>query len=187
MRSKLCAVAVCAVLGAATSAVAQEDGSKPGTGSLGVGIAQTFFVSGLDVQFKLTDDITLEGLFGLSLVSPDMGDSVTNVNIGVRGLYRLADLGPKVDLAGFGGIGLGITNAMGQDTLIGIEAGLKLFWAIVPALVLHVDLGVAIGINETFGDDGMGTPLGGTSIDLGRGDLAGGAGLLYIFGAEDKS
>jgi hypothetical protein len=179
MRSKLCAAFVCAVLGVAGTAAAQEaEPAKPGTGKFGVGVASTSFVTGLDAQFKLTDDITLEGVFSLSLVSPDMGDSTTTVNFGARGIYSLVDLGDSVELGAFGGIGIGSTTD--ADTLIGIEAGLKLFYAIVPFMILHVDMGVAIGINEGFGDDGMGAQLNGTSLDLGRGDLVGGAGLLFI-------
>lgn len=181
MRSKLCAALLCAVLGVAGTAAAQEtEPAKPGTGKLGIGVAKTGFGSGLDAQFKLTDDISLEGVFSFSLTSFDMDgvDSQTAVFVGLRGLYNLVDLGDKTDLAAFGGIGIGsVTDA---DTLIGIEAGLKLFYAIVPFMLVHVDMGVAIGINEGFGDDGMGATFNGTSVDIGRGDLFGGGGLLFI-------
>lgn len=181
MRSRLCAALVCAVLGVAGSAAAQEtEPAKPGTGKLGLGVASTAFVRGLDVQFKLTDDIALEGLFSLEFTSFDdaMLDSVTAVNFGARGIYTLADLGEKVDLGAFGGIGIG--SVTDQDTVIGIEAGLKLFYAIVPFMILHVDVGVGIGINSAFGDDGMGVPVNATIVDLGTGDLFGSGGLLFI-------
>jgi hypothetical protein len=180
MRSKLCAALACAVLGVAGTAAAQEaqPASDTGSGKLGIGVAATGFVRGLDAQFKITEDIALEGVFNLDLVSPEMGDSVTTINVGVRGLYTLSDLGERVDLAAFGGLGIGSTTD--QDTLIGLEAGLKLYYAIVPFMLLHIDLGVAIGINSLFGDDGMGVPLNGTIVDIGRGDLFGGGGLLFI-------
>ena len=179
-RSVLGAVAVCFALAAPATAAAQEDGGGK-SGTLGIGIADTFFVRGLDVHFGLTDKIRLEGLFNLDMVTPEMGDSVTNINIGARGLYQLVDLGPRVDMMAFGGVGLGITTADGEDALIGIEAGLKLLYAVVPYMMLHVDFGAAIGINEEFGDDGMGMPLNGTSVDVGRGNLFGGAGIFIWF------
>lgn len=181
-RSVLSAVAVCAVLGMATTAWADShEGGGGKSGTLGIGVADTFFVRGLDIHFGLTDSIRLEGLFGLDMVTPEMGDSVTDIDIGVRGLYQLVDLGERVDMMAFGGLGLGITTEDGADTLIGIEAGLKLLYAVVPYMMLHVDLGAAIGINEGFGDDGMGGQLNGTSIDVGRGDLFGGAGIFIWF------
>lgn len=181
-RSVLSAVAVCAVLGIAGTAAAQEQTDGGGKrGKLGLGVASSFFVTGLDVHFALNEDLRLEGLFGLNMVTPEMGDSVTNINLGARGLYQLVDLGPKVDMMAFGGIGFAVSTADGSDTLIGIEGGLKLLYAIVPYMMLHVDFGAAIGINEGFGDDGMGGQLNGTSVDIGRGDLFGGAGIFIWF------
>lgn len=183
IRSVLSAVAVCAVLGTVQTASADSHEAAGGgkSGSLGIGVASTFFVTGLDLHLGLTDEIRLEGLFGLNMVTPEMGDSETNIDIGARGLYQLVDLGDRTDMMAFGGIGLGISTVDGADALIGIEAGLKLLHAIVPHMMVHVDLGAAIGINEGFGDDGMGMPLSGTTIDVGRGDLFGGAGIFIWF------
>lgn len=177
MKSLLSGLAVCAILGTAGVAAAQEQDGGGASPKLGIGVASSFFVTGLDFQYNVTDAIGIEALFGLDTVSPDMGDSQTAVQIGARVLYNLFDLGARARAQAFGGIG--IVSVTDLDTLVGLEGGMKLVYMPVRYASIHVDFGLAVGLNDQFGDDGMGNPLSATTIDVGTGDLFGGAGWTF--------
>jgi hypothetical protein len=177
MKSLLTGLAVCAVLGGAHTAAAQDQ--EPAASKFGIGVASSFFVTGLEGQLRIDEKIGIEALFGFSVLSPDVdgADSITVIQIGARGLYKLFDLGERADASAFGGIGIRSDSAA-DNTLIGLEGGLKLAYMMVPYASIHVDFGLAIGINEV-GDDGMGGSINATALDLGRGDLFGGAGWTF--------
>ena len=171
MKYAVSAVALCAILGGSTTAMADHHDS-----SFGVGVASTFFVQGIDGRFSLTDDIGLEAVVGFNVFTPetDGADTITRVAIGLRGLYGLWSFGSRARVYGFGG--LSVESVTNQDTLIGLEGGLKAEWFPVAYASLSVDFGAAFGIN----DNGTGTGMGSTtSINLGIGDLAGGASFNF--------
>lgn len=177
MKSLLSGLAVCAILGSAGVAAAQDQDGGEASPKLGIGVASSFFVTGLDFEYEVTDAIGIEALFGLDVVSPDMGDSTTAIQIGARALYNLFDLGARAKAQAFGGIG--IVSVTNLDTLVGLEGGMKLVWMPVSHVGIHLDLGLAIGLNDQFGVDAMGNALSATTIDVGTGDLFGGAGWTF--------
>jgi len=172
MKFAISAVALCGVLGGTGTAMADHHDSK-----LAIGVARTAFVQGIDIRLGLTDDIGLEALAGFNFLSTtdpatDESSTATAIAIGARALYGLWDFGSRARVFGFGG--LAIATATDQDTLIGIEGGLKIEWFPVPYASLSVDMGAAIGINDSPDST---DPMAGsvTVIDIGNGGLAGGA------------
>ncbi len=171
MKFAFSAVALCVVLGGSTTAMADHHDSD-----LGIGIASTFFVQGLDARLDLSDDLGLEAVAGFNFLSPDAdgAKSKTSFSLGLRGLYSLWNFGSRARVFGFGG--LSFRTETGNDTLIGLEGGLKLEYFPVAYASISVDMGAAIGIN----DNELGTGAGSTtSINLGFGDLLGGASFNF--------
>lgn len=176
MKSAISAVALCVILGGTTTAMAEGNDSN-----MGIGVGSTFYVTGLQGRFALNPSIHLEGTFGFTFASVDDGaggsSSVTALAFGVRGLYNLFDFGAAARVFGFGG--LSIATLTDADTLIGLEGGLKIEWFPVPYASLGVGFGLGVGINDAAGVDGMGTPVSGTTFDIGVGDLMGDASWTF--------
>ena len=170
MKYVISAAALCVVLGGSTTAEADHHDSE-----FGIGLATTFFVSGIDARLDLTDDLGLEAVVGFDFVSPDdeAAGAVTSFALGLRGLYGLWDFGSRARVFGFGGLSL--QTLTDNDTLIGLEGGLKLEYFPVAYASISVDMGAAIGIN----DNTLGAGGSTTSINLGFGDLLGGASFNF--------
>lgn len=175
MKSLLCALVACVVIGAAGTAAANEN--EGGGASLGVGVAQTFFVSGLSIHASVNDQIGIQGVFNLDVTAPEVGDSVTDISLAVRGHYHLWDLGDSSHASAFAGIDLFIPGQDGLDTLIGISGGLQINWMFVPNMSAYVDVGVGIAVNEPLFSDA--TPVDATIIDFGVGETMAGAGVTF--------
>jgi hypothetical protein len=134
-------------------------------------------VQGIAGVFRMTDSLDLDAIVGLARFSGGGGTtSALGVTVGVRQL--LAERG-SVALSVGGRVGVAYTGSSvmgGARTRWLLEAPARIELAATPWLRLHVEGGLAIGI-EPGTDSIEGPTEGATSWSLGAAGLAAGAGF----------